>query len=123
MSRIYLCVALSTLLLSCGNNKNGGAAGTNDITDDPVYKKGVALVGKNKCLTCHAINETITGPAYSEIGKKYMNEPDTIIAHLAKKVIAGGNGVWGQVFMIPHPDLSQEDAEAMVKYILLLGKK
>ena len=42
---------------------------------------------------------------------------------LATKVIAGGQGVWGQIPMIPHPKLSKEDAIAMVKYILLLKEE
>ena len=41
---------------------------------------------------------------------------------LAEKVIKGGSGVWGAVPMTPHPQISQEDAEAMVKYVLLLKK-
>ena len=32
--------------------------------------------------------------------------------------IAGGTGVWGQIPMVAHPNISQEDAEAMVKYVL-----
>ncbi len=41
---------------------------------------------------------------------------------LAAKIIKGGSGVWGQVPMTPHPNLSVADAEQMVKYILLLKK-
>ena len=79
-------------------------------------------MAKNKCLTCHAIDDKVTGPPYREVANKYANYPDTIVAHLAHKIITGGNGVWGEVFMTPHPDLSREDAEAMVKYIRLLKK-
>ena len=110
------------IILSCGNKKDSKEA--EDITQNPDYQKGVTLVTKNKCLTCHSINETVTGPPYSEIAKKYAGMPDTIVAHLARKIITGGNGVWGQIlFMTPHPDLSKEDAETMVRYILLLGKQ
>jgi cytochrome c len=116
-------LVLSVLLAACGGgNSKGTKASGDDLSANPVYQKGVALVGKNKCLTCHAINETITGPPYAEIAKRYRGMSDTIVPHLARKIITGGNGVWGQIFMIPHPDLKQEDAEAMVKYILLLGK-
>ncbi len=31
-------------------------------------------------------------------------------------------GVWGQVPMAPHPALSEEDAETMVKYVLIIKK-
>ena len=39
---------------------------------------------------------------------------------LSNKVIAGGQGVWGQVPMAAHPAIVKEDAEKMIKYILLL---
>ena len=41
---------------------------------------------------------------------------------IAEKIIKGGTGVWGSALMTPHASLAQEDAEAMVKYILLLKK-
>jgi len=113
-------IFILSLMISCGGKNKKESAGSEDVTETAVYKEGLALVAKNKCLTCHAVNETITGPPYSEIAKKYASYPDTIIRHLAKKVITGGNGVWGEIFMTPHPDVSIEDAEKMVKYILLL---
>jgi cytochrome c len=106
-------------VISCGGTDNKTIE-TNDISKDPAYQKGLALVAKNKCLVCHAIKDTITGPPYSVIAKRYAGLPDTIVTHLAKKVISGGNGVWGQTFMIAHPGVSEQDAESMVRYILLL---
>lgn len=123
MKGIGVAISMAVLLIACGGNSKKSTEVSNDITSDPVYQKGVSLVAKNKCLTCHAIHETITGPPYAEIGKKYKDLPDTIVGHLADKIIKGGNGVWGQIFMIPHPDLPKADAEEMVRYILLLGKK
>lgn len=121
MIRIFFCLALGSFFFySCGNSGNKQAV--KDHTDDPVYKKGVALVGKNKCFSCHAINEIITGPAYADIGKKYENASDSMVSALASKVITGGTGVWGAAIMIPHPGVTQEEAEAMVRYILILGK-
>jgi cytochrome c len=43
---------------------------------------------------------------------------------LAEKIIKGGQGVWGQIPMTPHPDVKQEDAEKMARYVLSLdGEK
>ena len=39
---------------------------------------------------------------------------------LAQKIIKGGQGVWGAMVMIPQPNITKEDAEQMVKYILSL---
>jgi cytochrome c len=95
---------------------------TTDITQNPDYQKGLAIEASQNCATCHKIDEKVTGPAYQDIAAKYASYPDTIVQHLAKKVIAGGSGVWGQVPMIAHPELSLDSAEAIVKYILLLKK-
>ncbi|HVZ57256.1 MAG TPA: c-type cytochrome [Chitinophagaceae bacterium] len=95
---------------------------TTDISSNPDYQKGLAIEASQNCATCHKIDEKVTGPAYQDIAAKYAGAPDTIVEHLAKKVIAGGSGVWGQVPMIAHPELSLDSAKAIVKYILLLKK-
>lgn len=129
MKRSLLVILTVSLLASCGGGSKGKKTGdkaeskTGDITKNPDYEAGLSLVAKSNCLTCHKVDEVITGPTYRDIANKYGDMPDTIISHLAKKVISGGNGVWGDIFMTPHPDLSQADAEAMVKYILLLKNK
>lgn len=93
-----------------------------DPSANPDYQKGLELIGKSDCLTCHKVAEKLIGPAYQDVANKYDNNPDTI-AMLAKRVIAGvetGNGKWGQLPMTAHPALSQADAEQMIKYVLLL---
>ena len=90
-----------------------------DITANPDYQNGLDLISKSDCLTCHKIGEVLIGPPYKEVAKKYADQADAV-SMLAEKIMKGGTGVWGQVPMAAHPDLSKEDAEAMVKYILLL---
>ena len=122
MKRVVITCFAAAVLAACGGNdsKDTKPGTKEDISANPDYQKGLDLVAKNKSMTCHAIDQVVTGPAYREVAKKYANSPDTIISHLAGKIISGGNGIWGQLFMTPHPDLSKDDAEAMVKYILLL---
>jgi cytochrome c len=121
---VILCLVVAALAACKSSSPKEEKSGktTADVSQDPDYQKGLALVAKNKCMTCHAIDETITGPPYREVAKKYASYPDTIVNHLAGKIISGGNGVWGEIFMTPHPDVSKEDAETMVRYILLLKK-
>jgi cytochrome c len=128
MKKILGTAAVLAVLMSCGggdNNKNTTETkkdATTDLSQNPDYQKGLELVGKSGCLTCHKIDEKLTGPAYRDVANKYASYPDTIVQHLAKKILSGGSGVWGEVPMIPHPALTLEEAEAMVKYILLLKK-
>lgn len=127
MKRVLISFFALAILVACTNSsskeKNNKTANTvKDNSTNPDYQNGLALVAKNKCMTCHTIDDPLTGPPYREVAKKYADMPDTIVSHLASKIISGGNGIWGQIFMTPHPDISKSDAEAMVKYILLLNK-
>ncbi len=125
MKKYLVTFALITFIAACGGNagneKKGEntSASTGDITENPDYKAGLDLISKSDCLTCHKISEKLVGPPYQDVANKYAGS-DTAVAHLAKKIIEGGQGVWGQTPMVGHPALSQADAEQMVKYILLL---
>ena len=118
------------IVAACGNNSNkvettkektedAKEAASNDITQNPDYQKGLELVSSSDCFTCHKITEKLVGPAYQDVANKYAGN-DTAVTYLAHKVIKGGSGVWGNVAMTPHPQLSLDSAEQMVKYILLL---
>lgn len=124
--------SLVVLLAACGGNDNKSSTGSgkdtaatekpaaaNDISSNPDYQKGLALIGQSDCLTCHKISEKLTGPAYQDVANKYAGS-DTAVKYLVNKVIKGGKGVWGTVPMTPHPLLAEADVEQMVKYILLL---
>ena len=113
------------MLAACGGSESKSkteAPKTADVTKNPDYQRGLELISKSDCFTCHQIDDKLTGPPYREVANKYAGMPDTIITHLANKIISGGTGVWGQIIMTPHPALSQADAQTMVKYILLLKK-
>ena len=84
-------------------------------------KKGEVLIAYSDCRTCHTEDERFKGPAFKDIAKRYPVN-DGYINMLAQRVIIGGSGAWGYSVMSPHPDLSEEDAKTMVKYILSLKK-
>ena len=137
---IKKCIVLAALvagLMACNNNETKsttaqadsaakanqpGEPAAGDISKNPDYQKGLALITSNDCLTCHKIDETVTGPAYRDVANKYPDNEQTIDM-LSNKVIKGGSGNWGSVPMTPHDQLSKDDAKAMVKYILLLKTK
>ncbi|SDI40166.1 cytochrome c [Chryseobacterium taeanense] len=76
---------------------------------------GEQLVGSLDCSGCHSLSEKMIGPSYQEIAGKYS---DKDIELLASKIIEGGSGVWGNVPMTPHTQVSKEEAKKMVEYIL-----
>lgn len=129
MKKMFACVALTVALASCGggdtpkkDEKPKEEAKKDDLSSNPDYQKGLALIGQSDCLTCHKVSEASTGPAYSLVADKYAGAADTTITRLAKKIIDGGSGTWGAVPMTPHPSVTEADAVAMVKYVLLLKK-
>ena len=122
MKKYLFIISLVAILVACGGSNSGNKKETagSDVTENPDYKAGLALISKSDCLTCHKVDERLTGPPYRDVANKYASLPDTIVTHLANKIRSGGSGVWGEIVMLPHPAISQADAEAMVKYILLL---
>ena len=82
--------------------------------------KGKALMDKSDCNACHSVDNKIVGPAFKEIAKKYKSDK-AAVAKLSEKIIQGGAGNWGEIPMSPHPQISQADANEMVKYILSLA--
>jgi cytochrome c len=75
------------------------------------------LLQKFGCLACHAVDKKVIGPSYKEVAAKYAGDKSALDA-LAKKVKAGGQGVWGQIPMAPNPQVPDADLQAMLKYIL-----
>jgi len=129
LKKYYVAIALFAFIGACSSNstenkdaKAAAPAAANDLSANPDYQKGLELIAKSDCLTCHKVNEKLIGPAYRDVAAKYENT-DANVALLASKVLKGGSGVWGAIPMTPHAALSEADAKQMVKYILLLRNK
>jgi len=86
------------------------------------HAAGKRLVEGGDCLACHQLNRKSIGPAYMDVARKYHDD-STAMAHLVKKIRGGGSGVWGQVMMPAHPQLTEEQASQIVAYILSLADR
>ena len=122
MKNLIFALTVLLTLFSCGSEPKEpakpAAPAKPDLSANPDYQQGLELIGKNDCLTCHKIEEKLIGPSYREVAKKYAGQADAV-PMLADKILKGGTGVWGEVPMAAHPNLSQEDAESLAKYVLL----
>jgi len=78
-----------------------------------------AMMKKDNCATCHAIDKKILGPAYKDVAAKYRGDKDAL-SKLSKKVKEGGAGVWGPVPMPPNSAVSDADIKELVTWILSL---
>lgn len=130
MKKLGIIALIVFTVVACNSNKTENkepiketsTGGGSDNASNPDYQKGLALVANSDCFTCHKVDDRIVGPTYREVAEKYAGASAEQITSIAQKIIKGGSGVWGEQIMTPHPQVSQEDAEAMVKYILLLKK-
>ncbi len=84
-----------------------------------VLERGRVVMSYSDCFICHKESDKKLGPAFSDIAARYpMNS--SYIYILSQRIILGTKGMWGNVVMPPHPNISDKDAEAMVIYILSL---
>lgn len=121
MNKLGMAALVVAFLMACGSKQE-----TSEQQDEPVQLStsqlaaiGKILVDESDCKTCHHPTNKIIGPAHTDVAKKYEFN-DENIKLLAKRIIEGGSGVWGEIPMNAHPDLSQEDAEKMAIYVLSL---
>jgi cytochrome c len=83
---------------------------------------GRTLIEGSDCLACHQVSRKSIGPAYADVARRYHDD-SSATARLVRKIRAGGSGVWGSVVMPAHPQLTAEQASAMVSYILSLADR
>ena len=90
------------------------AAGTLSL---PAFASADLAKAKN-CVACHAVDSKLVGPSFKDVAAKYKGQKDAE-DKLAKKVIAGGSGTWGNVPMPPNA-VSEKEAHDLVKWVLTL---
>lgn len=95
---------LSLIVVAAGLLTSGAAMASADLAQ------------QKNCLTCHATDKKIVGPAFKEVAAKYAGNKAAEAA-LADKIVKGGAGVWGAVPMPPNP-VSADEAKALAKYVL-----
>ncbi len=75
-----------------------------------------ALVTKNKCNACHALDKKMMGPSWKDVAAKNKGLKDAE-AVVAKAIVSGSKGKYGKIPMPPQPK-AQADAAALAKWIL-----
>ena len=75
-----------------------------------------ALAKAKNCMSCHAIDKKLVGPAYKDVAAKYKGDAGAV-DKLAAKVKAGGKGVWGEIPMPPN-NVSDDEAKKLATWVL-----
>ncbi|MCM0043700.1 MAG: c-type cytochrome [Burkholderiaceae bacterium] len=77
------------------------------------------LAKENNCLACHAVDQKLVGPGFKEIAAKYKGDKSAE-GKLVTKIQKGGSGAWGAIPMPANPQVDDNEAKSLVKWILSL---
>ncbi len=84
---------------------------------DAAYADEADMVRSKKCMSCHALDQKLVGPAFKSVAEKYANDKDAE-ARLAKKIREGGSGVWGVVPMPANPEVNAAESQRLAHWVL-----
>jgi len=99
------------------------AAGLATLLALPAHAAGKAdpkaeqLARDSGCMSCHAIDKKVVGPAFKSVAEKYKNEKDAV-ATLTQSVRNGSKGTWGRIPMPAHSSLAEADVKTIVTWVL-----
>ncbi|MEE2781623.1 MAG: PQQ-dependent sugar dehydrogenase [Planctomycetota bacterium] len=96
--------------------------GEHVANDEAMVEPGLALMRRTTCFACHMTGTLSAGPAYAAVATRYRGD-SRARTRLAKKIITGGMGIWGNKPMPPHPQHTLEETEQMVDWILSLASE
>ncbi|HQC98916.1 MAG TPA: c-type cytochrome [Aquabacterium sp.] len=78
------------------------------------------LAQKKSCMSCHATDKKLVGPAYKEVAAKYAGQKDAV-AQLAERIQKGsvpGKGNWGAIPMPANPQVNADEAKQLATWVL-----
>lgn len=108
--QVRVCLALAVIL--AGPTPAGAAEPAQGLSP---------LAAKQHCDECHAIEEVRIGPPFVAVALRYSAEGPAAEERLARKIINGGAGNWGNIPMVANERVSLEDARAIARWILSLA--
>ena len=78
--------------------------------------EGADLAKAKNCMSCHAIDKKLVGPAYKDVAAKYKGDKGAV-DKLAAKFKAAGKGAWGEIPMPPN-NVTPDEAKKLVTWVL-----
>jgi cytochrome c len=87
------------------------------ITHNGLANDAKKLIKNNGCLACHSVKLKVFGPSFIDIANKYENN-NSNQQILVQKIKKGGSGNWGNIPMMSHPNITNDELNLMVRWIL-----
>jgi cytochrome c len=79
---------------------------------------GAALAKASRCYSCHDATAQLIGPPYLAIASRYRGDRSVMEVVLARKILLGGGGNWGDVPMVPNEHVKPADALKLARWVL-----
>ena len=76
------------------------------------------LMDDARCYACHDNSAAKIGPPWQAIAARHNANRSLMIDVLARKIVRGGGGDWGNVPMVPNQFTSIDEARTMATWIL-----
>ena len=94
------------------------------VTLAPLAKvsPGLSSIRASDCFNCHHASQKLIGPSFNDIAKRYKGNAAAFDSSV-ERVIKGSSKVWGEIPMLPHPNLKRNQVASMVRWIYSLSKK
>jgi cytochrome c len=90
------------------------------LTGAETLPPGLELMKKSDCFNCHMVDRKLVGPSYLEVAARYKDQ-EHALDEVAKRIVTGSTGIWGEIPMIPHPQHGIEQSRQMTEWIFSLG--
>ncbi len=78
---------------------------------------GEKVARGSNCFSCHAVGHKVVGPAFVAVAKRFAHQPGAQ-ATLVHAVKFGHVGTWGNIPMPPHPELTAQQLNEVVSWVL-----
>ena len=108
-----------------GDSKNDPAPfATTVVTLAPLAKEapGLAAIRSSDCFNCHHATQKLIGPSFNDIAIRYQDDPAAFDQSITR-VISGSSKAWGEIPMLPHPNLTRDEVGSMIRWIYSLSEK
>ena len=94
------------------------------VTLAPLAKAapGLSAIRASDCFNCHHSTQKLIGPSFNDIAKRYKGDPAAFDISV-ERVMKGSSKVWGEIPMLPHPNLKRDQVASMVRWIYSLSEK
>jgi cytochrome c len=99
-----------------GPTRGGNNGKVAAVTSTPAVRTA-DLARQKACMSCHGMDKRIVGPAFKEVAAKYRGQAGAE-GQLVEKLKRGGVGAWGSIPMPANPDLAEQDARELVRWVL-----